>query len=406
MAPFSNCHTRRIHNQEKFNVLEFFEPPVFKIIDRDVINTHKLSQTYWWKHHSGYALAVMLYFAEYPTELQYRDLRFFADHVASSLGNPFGVKRLDMKYQWPSFMTDDGTPIELSWDWGTQNDPPTIRYSIEPVGVHAGTSLDPFNNLAGVKFHKEVLQSLEGLHDDWFEHFQNEFIQPWASKSLSEFYCHENEGHPSRIFYAFDLTNAKISSKAYFFPALKARLDCSTKIEAIFRAIESAPQCTNQNTKALQVYREFAFEPGREALEYEMLAIDLTKPEDSRLKIYTRSRQTDFHSVVDVLTLGGRLQSPELSQGIKDLKNLWDCLFQVDNLPEEPLQLVNHRTAGILYNVELKLGASLPTTKIYIPVRHYSRSDEQIIQRFAAYLSFHQRAKYLPNYLKTMATLL
>ncbi|KAI9640749.1 hypothetical protein NHQ30_011058 [Ciborinia camelliae] len=399
-------HTRRHDSEDNSIILASFEPPIFTAIDRDIAPSLSLQQNYWWKHHTGYALGVLLYFADYSTEMQYRDLRFFADHVASSLGDASSSKRSDMKYKWPSFMTDDGTPVELSWDWGTKNDPPTIRYSVEPVGMNAGTSLDPFNNIAGALFHQKLLRSIEGCQDDWFKYFDKEFNQPQGSKSLSEFCLQQDKGHSSHIFYAFDLTLSKISSKAYFFPARKARVDGCTNIEAIFSAIESAPHCTSQNTKALQVYREFASEPGREGLEHDMLAIDLTEPESSRLKIYIRSRETSFQSVVDILTLGGRLQNTKVDQGVKDLNHLWNCLFDVNNAPEESLRVVNHRTAGILYNVEFKLGAGLPTTKIYIPVRHYSRSDEQIIQGLSAYLSHYDRAKYVPNYIKTMATLL
>ncbi|KAF7862478.1 hypothetical protein EAF04_007351 [Stromatinia cepivora] len=404
MAPFSKHLQWRVDGEDQSTILEQSEPLVFKFVDREVAPSQSLQQEYWWKHHSGYALAVMLYYAEYSTELQYRDLRFFAQYIATSLGNASAAKRWDMKYQWPSFMTDDGTPIELSWDWGTQNDPPTIRYSIEPVGMHAGTSLDPFNDVAGAQLHQKLLQSSEECQDEWFKYFLAEFNQPRGLKSLSDIYIHQHQGHSSHIFYAFDLTKVNISSKAYFFPASKAQRDGCTNFEAIYRAISSAPHCTNHNTKALQVFRDFALEPGREALEYDMLAIDLTQPQHSRLKIYMRSRETNFQSVADILTLGGRLQNLKLNQGIKDLSLLWNCLFQVEN-PEESLRFVDHRTAGILYNVEFKLGALLPTTKIYVPVRHYSRSDDQIIQGLASYLLYHQRAKYLQNYLKTMATL-
>ncbi|THV48371.1 hypothetical protein BGAL_0252g00030 [Botrytis galanthina] len=406
MAVFSGQFKLRIDNEDQTTAMEPFEPPVFRIVDRGVADSQNPHQRHWWKHHSGYALAIFLYFAEYSTEVQRRDLKFFADYIASCLGADSRARRWDKKYLWQSFMTDDGTPIELSWDWGIQNDLPTIRYSIEPIGMHADTSLDPSNNFASAQFHQQLLGSEIECQNGWFNYFNAEFNRPTAQTAPFDSCYREHRGYSSHMFYAFDLNKEKIASKAYFFPELKARVNGVTNFEAIYHTIASAPHCTVQNTKALQVCNEFALESGREALEYDMLAIDLTEPRASRLKIYMRSRETNFNSVVDILTLGGRLQSFKRDQGIKDLWFLWNCLFQVNHQQEESLKFVDHRTAGILYNFEFKLGALIPTAKVYIPVRHYCRSDEQIIQGLATYLSYHQRDKYLPNYLKAMTALL
>ena len=44
-------------------------------------------------------------------------------------------------------MTDDGTPIEFSWDWvwrgGGQSS--IVRFSIEPKEREAGSQTDPLN---------------------------------------------------------------------------------------------------------------------------------------------------------------------------------------------------------------------------------------------------------------------
>lgn len=106
-------------------------------MDSELTGPRSVHHRFWWSKNTGHILAVLLNKAGYSPKLQYRDLKFFAEVIAPHLGASLeesGEKRS----QWHSFMTDDGTPVELSWDWGTADGPPMIRYSIEPVGLHAG----------------------------------------------------------------------------------------------------------------------------------------------------------------------------------------------------------------------------------------------------------------------------
>lgn len=53
-------------------------------------------------------------------------------------------------------MTDNGESAELSWAWGMTGASPTMRYSVEPTGLEAGTSLDPDNLKAGPAFYERL----------------------------------------------------------------------------------------------------------------------------------------------------------------------------------------------------------------------------------------------------------
>lgn len=136
-----------------------------------------------------------------------------------------------------------------------------------------------------------------------------------------------------------------------------------------------------------------------------MLAIDHIYPLQSLFKIYFRSRKTDFDSVANVMTLNGRNNNPMLKQGLEDLKSLWNTLFEVDTTSQS-LPKVGHRTAGILYNVEFKLGDSFPVAKVYLPVRHYAKSDGGIVRGLGNYFDYHGRGKYMSQYVDAMHTLL
>jgi DMATS type aromatic prenyltransferase len=127
-------------------------------------------------------------------------------------------------------MTDDHNPIELSWDWHNGNQAPTVRFLIESVGAGAGSPQDPDNRLVDGRFFEWLTHALPSAHFDLFTYFDNQL----GSKLLS---TGRMEGHPSKIFYAFDLSEDEMTVKADFFPGLKARDTNSTNLEVLVQAI-------------------------------------------------------------------------------------------------------------------------------------------------------------------------
>ena len=340
-------------------------------VDSKHLNTHG---AYWWKN-SGYALAILLGNAGYSYPARVRILEFFARCIAPRLGiaNEPGVER------WKSFMTDDHNPIEFSWDWHKGSEPPKIRFSVEPVSEGAGTPQDPRNELIAMEFLKAMLTALPATDMQWFSHFESYF-----GLGLKQ---HFPTGHLSQIFWAFDLNEKDITVKAYFFPEYRAHATQRTNIQVISEAITAAPFCTSEDLSALHMFQEFVHEHAKVPLEMDMLAIDLVKPLQSRLKIYYRTRETSFESVRNSMTLGGRVTNNDMDTGIQNLRRLWDSLFNQQGVPDScPLPASTHRTAGILYNVEFRLGSKAPKVKIYIPVRHYARSDWQIMNAVSDFL--------------------
>ncbi|KAI1174695.1 tryptophan dimethylallyltransferase-domain-containing protein [Nemania sp. FL0916] len=370
-------------------------------VDAELENFQSVHHRFWWSTHSGKALAVLSYAAGYSEKLQYRDLKFFATNVAPYLGVAPENINGDIQ-RWRSFMTDDGTPLELSWDWGTKDGPPTIRYSIEPIGLHAGSSVDPGNLIAGPAFQEQLLRSLPNMRLEWFYHFR-EFFNAYDNKTG---FVRDAEDHNTSIFYGFDLST-EVTAKVYFFPKMRARATGQSNLEVLTQAIQEAPYSTKDNIKAWNMFCDFSSNLKTKSLEHEMLAIDLIDPLESRLKIYFRCRETTFDSVLDIMTIGGRIKNPKLYQGLEDLRRLWSALFYSDtDAPlDESLRKVNHRTAGILYNIEFRLGEEYPVAKIYLPVRHYASSDEAIIRGLNVYFQHHRRGKYMPNYIKAMRAL-
>ncbi|VUC26268.1 unnamed protein product [Clonostachys rosea] len=336
----------------------------------------------WWRS-SGHALAVLLDKAGYSDDAQFRLLKFIRA-VTPSLGR-FPISG---KQKWRSFMTDDHTPIELSWDWGTAGKPPKIRFSIEPVGPHAGTSLDPDNKSAAYGFLEMMMQLLPATHMDWLNHFRQRLCGAKVRGSI--------EGHATKEFYAFDLGEEDIVSKAYFFPGYEAQRTSQTNMDVILQTIRSAPGSTPEIAQALNTFQDYAQDPATPPLEMDMLATDLVNTAESRFKIYFRVRASNFTSMQDTMTLGNRLNHPGMKPALDDLREFYHASRrQGCYIPSDDVNIIgnDHRTGGMLYYIELKSGSPIPKVKVYIPVRHYAESEEAIINA----LNQHLRHIQSPN---------
>lgn len=373
--------------------------------------TNKQSDIQYWRATAGYTLATFLHEAGYSLEAQQRHLAFFNCTVAPELGRK--PRPGFLHGQWQSFMTDDGTPVEVSWDWGFDCNQAKIRYSIEPIGSEAGSSHDPLNQYAGSRFLESMRELLPEADWQWSEHFRKEFCI-FSKSSESD----NDEAHQSRFFAAFDLEGSIATMKAYYFPAFKAKHIEQPKIEVLASAIARLPNCKPSDFSAfdlLQTYINSTPSHYAGSLDIEILAVDCVHPQKSRLKVYARARQISFESVCTVVTLGGRLESSEMDQSLQELEILWRYLFSDNGSSSDglagaspSLSLDSHRTAGILYNFEIRPGCPLPVPKVYVPVRHNARSDGRVMQALRNYIegSRHGDAVLFTRYSKAMRKLL
>ncbi|RAH59701.1 aromatic prenyltransferase [Aspergillus piperis CBS 112811] len=353
-----------------------FQSSSWEEVDYEIRNVLNHHGRYWW-HTTGYVLNLLLQEAGYTEHAQRRILNFFGRSIAPHLG----VANVPGEKRWPSFMTDNHNPIELSWDWHTGKKAPSVRFSIEPVGPNAGTQVDPDNQSADALFRKVLMRALPNTNREWFDHFDQALAPDLPPKGCME-------GHPSKIFYAFDLSEEDITGKAYFFPGFKARSTKQTNLQVLAQAIRTAPHCTdNEKLGAFRMFEDFAQDPSTPPLEMDMLAIDLVRPADSRLKIYFRTRETSFASVRQMMTMGNRITTPSLEAGLRNLRQLWDGVLAQTGVPDDtPLPAANHRTGGILYNMEFRPGSTAPNVKVYIPARHYAPSDWHVVTALNEYM--------------------
>ncbi|RSL89638.1 hypothetical protein CDV31_015832 [Fusarium ambrosium] len=329
----------------------------------------------YWYQNVGCVLGSFLNSAGYTQMSQINILHHFANLVAPHLGSAFRVGLT----RWKSFMTDDFTPVQLNWDFRAGAEKTTVAYSIEPTGLDAGTAVNLQNASAAGDFKKGLVEACPEINTTLFDYFRSRFDQVWIG-------C--GPGHQSTMFWGFTLEENVITNKAYFFPGAIARATHQSTLAVIRDAVETAPGYSHKKMASFELFAEYASRRPELRLEIEMFALDLVQEEKSQLKVYFRDRRTNFEAVKETISLGWRLQEPNLEVGIQKLRRLWDALLGRQGVPDNvDLPHKNHRTAGILYDFEFGMSVQTPNVRVYIPVRHYAENDQQILNALTGFMS-------------------
>lgn len=177
----------------------------------------------FWQNRVGITLAILMHKAGYDLETRYSYIRFFLDCTISALGPSSNLSSGSSR--WKSFMTDDHTPVELSWEWRHSGESPDIRYSIEPIGISAGRCADPFNLQATRHLIGQLQHTAPDIDLRWYSHFAERLLpdaQDLGSQTGTMLRQSSTES-PSTSFVAFDLRRkAPMTVKAYFLPSRRA----------------------------------------------------------------------------------------------------------------------------------------------------------------------------------------
>ncbi|KAI4162633.1 MAG: hypothetical protein LQ342_003679 [Letrouitia transgressa] len=301
-------------------------------------------------------------------------------------------------------MTDHSTPIELSWEWGSSCNNPTIRFSFEPIGTFAGTIADPLNQYATTRVLNQYQQFLPGCDLTLFHHFSRELLSyDHSPKEMEKGIV--SQGHRSRTFVAVECSESKAMVKAYFFPVFKAlKLGCSTWV-IISQAIQTLPGYTRSAFEGLSILEEFLETSAQGSkLVPEIFAIDCVAAAASRLKIYMRNRSTNFDSVRSIMTLNGVLENSENERGFQELHRLWKLVFSQNQSASSATDLreKDHRTAGVLYYFDFKQDRNTLGVKVYIPVRHYGENDLSVAKGLAMYLKSRNKDAFVEKYFESL----
>ena len=107
---------------------------------------------------------------------------------------------------------------------------------------------------------------------------------------------------------------------------------------------------------------------------------------ENRAKVYVRTQASSLRSIIDLMTLGGKLSDPSILSAVATLRHLWRLFFDE---PDENVSIRSlrpgHFGSGFSVYFEMALNRSTPSTKAYIPIRHYCHDDAVIARAMAQY---------------------
>ncbi|KAF2462690.1 aromatic prenyltransferase [Lindgomyces ingoldianus] len=331
---------------------------------------------FWWEK-TGSQFATLLQHAGYAKSDQYNELLFYALHVVPELG-PIPDANGDLR--WRSPQTPDGTPLDLSWEWGLDGKG-VIRTSFEPIGPLAGTKADPFNRYETDVWirHLEEQGLVVGLDLAWYKHFTNTVLPSELERVRMTEELNFQLAPVAGTFVTRDVDLIKGPIiKMYIFPGLRAQELGVSGLEIVTRAIHGLPaaQYKSLQPKPMLDYLQEAAK--KWSMDVGIFSFDLVSPEKSRIKIYTRAPHTSIAYLMDALTLGGRYDlSMYSADAITDLKDFWKIF--IGDAPEV-LSKTGVERAGPGFYFTVKAGKPA-TPKVYISPASFCKNDAEVIGR-------------------------
>lgn len=352
---------------------------------------------FWWRT-TGYMLAHLLQQAGYNIHAQYACLLFYRTTIAPSLGaRPNNAGRPS---KWRSYTTDDFSPIEYSWNWGSHGTKPQIRFAIEAIGSETGSLIDPFNQSKSIEMISKLSAKTQPQIDlTLFNHLWDTLLVSSKDAALIDERASSNS-HRSSLFIACELDNSSSMVKAYFMPMLRALETNQSRTQVVARSVRSLGEtCFGLRYPALDTLIQFMErDPMGSQTEVEMVSVDCIDPKESRIKVYIRHPSTSWDSIRTMFTMNGQIKVStddleELSQFRRFIFGLGHDLCDTDELPK-----VEHSTAGTLYCFYAKEGDKLPTPKLYLAAKHYGRNDQSIANGLGQYFGQRNKGEYVDKY--------
>ncbi|KAK2595106.1 hypothetical protein QQS21_007191 [Conoideocrella luteorostrata] len=344
---------------------------------------------FWWDR-TGSHLATLLKYAGYEKSEQYNELLFYALHVVPELGPSPDA---DGRMRWHSPQTPDGTPLDLSWEWGL-NGKGVIRTSFEPIGPLAGTSADPSNSFETDAWihHLDSQGLVDGLDLEWYRHFTNTVLPSSVDKVDLNDKLNFELAPKAGTFVTRDIGRSGPIVKLYIFPGLKAQELGVSNLDVVTQAIRGLPSEQYQHLQVAPLLDYLHEAAVKWQMETGILSFDLISPKTSRIKIYTRAPTTTLDYLIDALTLGGRYDLSVYSEeALADIKDFWKIF--IGDAPEVlPPDGKERAGPGFYFTVGAGKKAS---PKVYISPMSFCRNDAEVLERLRYYFSTRRNAEQM-----------
>ncbi|KIJ22272.1 hypothetical protein M422DRAFT_197362, partial [Sphaerobolus stellatus SS14] len=303
-----------------------------------------------------------------------------------------------------SYMTDDHTPIELSWQFGKSGEA-IVRFAIDPVMRQANPEVQSPMGL----FHELSRTGLLAQNTDFtWSRICMETLTV-APGELSD-KSRSSLSYSSQYFVGFDCISTGIRLKAYFLPEARSALTLKSKRTLIAEVIKRLDSSCRVNltmpwSSLLQFFDSL---PQPISPELLIVAVDCLPSRLNRLKLYVRTPLVSLSNLRRFLTLDSQAYGCLGKKGRtwEHLSLIWYLLFpetfQLGEDTEVPSYNPRHPTGGLLFYYELRDSCLTPSAKVYIPVRHLCRNDEHVVKALETFSRITSNSSIGSQYAKNV----
>lgn len=367
-------------------------------------------EEYWWTVFAQ-PLNQLMQWANYSIAEQYRVLAFLHRYVIPTCG-----PKPDQNGEqfWKAYMTFDQTPIEISINF--HNNKATVRATNIPVSRSSGSELDPLNQNPSTNALEAQKHLIPGPSLLLFEHFKNAFFIPnddaivLNAQMLNRTFAVQ----ALQCLLSYDFPYQKVQTKVDICPLWKSVQLKQPVPGLLFQSIKDLGAQVDSYMNSLNVLTDFVDSGDAEKLGTGPMffAFDTNLSDgyqSSRIKIYFATTHTALNRMVDIFTLGGRLNGPEMDRAIQALRLLWSLVINApaDQSDDADISPANpHCCASVLFNFEIWPDAHLPIPQIYLPAAYYGKPDLDIAEGMDTFFKsqgwnqpFHS---YKENYVKAL----
>ncbi|KAJ7148007.1 aromatic prenyltransferase [Mycena filopes] len=294
---------------------------------------------------------------------------------------------------YPSWMTDDHTPVEFSLILGRPTKA-SVRFAFEPSALpQAGE-----NSIVALRHTLERLAAafpMEPKFDlEWFDICAEQLLLPGAEQRPGD------KAHPvSETFIGFDCGHYSGTMKVYFMPRIRS-LVSKESTEDMMKQLSDRLGLEKPWSNISQFLAQFL---PADRPRIDIVAIDCVPGAKNRLKIYFRTHLLSCSHMEHFLTLGGAL--PDVSTGLNTARLLWNAMTGgAEAVDDITASQASYFPSSLIY-YELRRGDDFPSSKVYLPVRRYLLNDMEIsqgVERLASQLSEPYTPADYPNFIQNI----
>ncbi|KAF9883904.1 hypothetical protein FE257_002698 [Aspergillus nanangensis] len=354
-----------------------------------LLHPERLASTEWKAILQPYLIAALQRHGQYTQSAIEQHLNFFTTHVIPwiGLGPSPDPTTGALVPPYPSSLTNDHTPFELSccWKGNRQDGLAVVRYVIDVI-----PSGGEISRLAAFREALHVMGTLEELSQEQNTLSLYAFPSLWwhITKAMIE---NEQQTHsrpctrcsPSGVFVAFDLVASAAFAKAYWlFPACQNTSTLIMSMEKTLKLIEEAEPA--MFPRLLDNWAKVAthITANQEILQPRMLSIDATKYPVPRVKVYARRiflKSNTFSDIEPHLSLGGSIPLPGPFR--QTCERLWSSLVG----PEDSLPGNGPKYTLVLYDIPTGAPGETPgkdaSAKLYIMCQEIPHVDSFVARK-------------------------